>query len=218
MKQHYDILIATPGTSMHNKYVESLMKTVDKLNKLGISWRWLNGASSLVHHAREVLMSGDGTMHPDDKGPLHGECSYGKMFWIDSDIVWEVEDFMRLYRSDKEIISGAYLLADGTTTTIHTKEYLAGVPKEIIKTMKEEVQVQSIGFGFVAIKCGVFERMERPWFAHMIQMIPNSRGEQLPDALGEDISFCVRAYKAGVPVYFDPKVLVTHLKTIPVRW
>ena len=84
--------------------------------------------------------------------------------------------------------------------------------------MKEIIQVQSIGFGFVAIKTGVFERMERPWFAHMLQNIVNSRGDKLPDALGEDISWCVRAYKAGIPVYFDPSVLVNHTKTIEIDW
>jgi hypothetical protein len=90
--------------------------------------------------------------------------------------------------------------------------------KDVIKKMNTVTQVQSVGFGFVAIKTGVFERMERPWFAHMLQNIVNSRGDKLPDALGEDISWCVRAYKAGIPIYFDPSVLVNHTKTVEIDW
>jgi hypothetical protein len=218
--KHYDVLIATPGAKLEAQYVRALVETLAECDALGISYRWLNAYSSLVHHARELTASGGYglELNPDDKGPMGDSVTYNKIFWIDSDISWTPEQFFQLYDAEEEIICGAYLLADGVTTTVHTKEYLQGIPKNIVKHMKEITQVQSIGFGFVAVKSGVFERMERPWFAHMLQPITNSRGESLPDALGEDISWCVRAYKAGIPIYFDPGVLVDHMKTVPVRW
>lgn len=218
MKKHYDILIATPGSMMHNGYVKSLTDTLTHLNEKGISYRWLNGSSSLVHHAREVLMSGDNTMNADDTGPLHGQATYNKMIWIDSDIVWTVDDFMQLYESEHEIVTGAYLLADGNTTTVHSQQHMGGIPKNEILKMKKDIQIQSCGFGFIAIKSGVFERMERPWFGQLIQRMQNSRGDILEDSLGEDVSWCIRAYKAGIPIYFNPKILVTHLKTTAIRW
>lgn len=218
MKKHYDILIATPGSSLHAGYVKSLTETLQHLNEKNISWKWLNGSSSLVHHAREVLMSGDNTMNADDKGPLHGNCTYKKMIWIDSDIEWTVDDFMKLYESDHEIVTGAYLLANGHTSTVQSDKHMGGIPKKEILNMKKEIQVHSCGFGFIAIKSGVFERLERPWFGHLIQIIHNSRGEMLYDSLGEDVSWCIRAKNAGIPIYFDPSVLVTHLKTLKVGW
>lgn len=216
--QHYDVLIATPGVKLEAAYVDSLVKTLAECDKKGITYKWLNGQSSLVHHAREITMSGDMVLDPDDKGPMHGKVTYNKIIWIDSDISWTPKDFFKLYNSEYEIISGAYLLADGTTTTVHTAEFLQGIPKNVIKKMKDPIQVQSIGFGFVGIKSGVFERMERPWFSHLSQYIINSRGEKLPDSLGEDISWCVRAYNAKIPIYFDPSVLVNHTKTMQITW
>ena len=217
---HYDVLIATPGAKLESRYVRSLVETLAECDKRDISYKWLNAYSSLVHHARELTASGgEGlNLNPDDRGPLGDSVTYNKIFWIDSDISWTPEQFFKLYDAEHEVISGAYLLADGVTTTVHTQEYLQGIPKNVIKNMKETTQVQSIGFGFVAIKSGVFERMERPWFAHMLQPIMNSRGESLPDALGEDISWCVRAYKAGIPIHFDPSVLVNHTKTVEIDW
>ena len=38
------------------------------------------------------------------------------------------------------------------------------------------------------------------------------------DAVGEDISWCIKAYRAGIELYFDPTVLVTHMKKQPITW
>ena len=84
--------------------------------------------------------------------------------------------------------------------------------------MKEICHVQSIGFGFVAMRTGVFERMERPWFAHESQKVEREDGTFIVDSLGEDISWCVKAYKAGIPVFLDPSVLVTHMKQVAITW
>jgi hypothetical protein len=218
--EHYDVLIATPGSKLEAGYVKSLVLTLAECANRGISFRFLNGQSSLVHHARELTISGgDGnTLHPDDKGPMGGLVTYNKIIWIDSDIEWTPEQFFKLYDSEFEVVSGAYLLADGQTTTVHAWGTPGGIPKNQILGMTEPVKVQSIGFGFVAMRLGVFERMSRPWFAHMIQGVQNSRGETLPDALGEDISWCIRAYQAGIDIMFDPEVLVTHIKTTKITW
>ena len=218
--EHYDVLIATPGAKLEAQYVKSLVETLAECDKRGITYKWLNGQSSLVHHARELTASGGNTMelNPDDKGPMGDKVTYNKIFWIDSDIEWTPEQFFKLYDSELEVVSGAYLLADGITTTIHAWGTPGGIPKNKILRMKEITKVQSIGFGFVAIKSGVFEKLERPWFAHLSQWIVNSRGEKLPDSLGEDISWCVRAYNAGIDIHFDPSVLVTHLKLAKITW
>lgn len=217
---HYDILIATPGAMLHPQYVRSLVSTLEECNKRGLTFKWLNSYSSLVHHARELTATGgDGyTLNPDHKGPLGDSATYNKIFWIDSDIEWTPKQFFQLYDSDKEVVCGAYLLSDGTTTSVHTQEHLEGIPKNKIIMMNEVTQVQSCGFGFIAIKSGVFERLARPWFAHFSQHIQNSRGEKIADSIGEDISWCIRAYEAGIPIYFDPNVLVNHMKVMKVAW
>ena len=218
MMPHYDVLIATPGSDLSNEYVRSLTATIADLNQRDISWLWLNQASSLVGNAREMTAGGDRTLNIDDVGPLHSQCTYGKIFWIDSDIAWSVDNFVKLYKSEHDIVSGAYLLADGVTSTIHTAQWPAGMPKTEIVRLQALVPVDLVGFGFVAVKSGVFERLERPWFGHLSNPVTNSLGQTLYVTVGEDISWCMKAKSAGFDMYFDPTVLVTHMKTQPVAW
>jgi hypothetical protein len=218
--QHYDVLIATPGTKLEADYVDSLVKTLEECGKKNISYRWLNGKSSLVHHARELTATGgDGfTLNPNHKGPLGDSITYNKIFWIDSDIQWKPEDFFKLYYSDLEVVSGAYLLANGKTTAVHLINSQLPLSKKDAMKMKDVCQAQTIGFGFVAVKSGVFEKIERPWFSHLSQEITNDLGIKIYDSVGEDISWCIKASNCGVPIYFDPSVLVNHIKTVQITW
>lgn len=218
--QHYDILIATPGAMMESQYVKSLVDTLAECDKRNLTYRFINGSGSLVHHARELTVSGgEGLeLNPDHKGPIGDSVTYNKIFWIDSDISWEPWQFFKIYDSDYDVCTGAYLLADGITTTVHAWGTPGGIPKQEILQMTEPLKIQSMGFGFVAMKSGVFERLERPWFKHYTQGIQKSDGTTIEDSLGEDISWCINAYKAGVEIYFDPQVLVKHMKKLPISW
>jgi len=218
MIPHYDVLIATPGSDLSNEYVRSLTCTIAELTAKNISWLWLNQASSLVGNAREMTTGGDRTLNIDDTGPLHGACTYNKIFWIDSDIAWKVEDFIKLYQSQHNIVAGTYLLANGATSTVHTQQYPDGVPREAILKIKTPVPVDIIGFGFIAVKHGVFEAMERPWFGHLSNAVQNTQGKMLYITVGEDISWCMKARQSGFEIYFDPTVLVTHMKTTAIGW
>ena len=218
---HYDILIATPGNMLEAQYVKSLVLTLAECDKRGISYKWLNNYSSLVHHARELTASGveDLNLDPTQISPGGKDITYNKIFWIDSDISWTPEQFFKLYDSEKDVVCGTYLLADGITTTVHEwQKPFAISPLDIVK-MKNLVKVQSLGFGFVAIKSGVFERIKRPWFSlEYVKVGEDELGREIVDSVGEDISWCVKAYKSGVDLYFDPSVLVTHIKKQPITW
>lgn len=219
--KHYDVLIATPGAMLEAQYVKSLVLTLEECDKRGITYKWLNAYTSLAHHARELTASGaEGLdLDPTQESPGGKDITYNKIFWIDSDIAWTVEDFFTIYDSEYEVASGAYLLADGRTTTVHAWGAPGGIAPEKILKMKEPLKVQSIGFGFVAMKCGVFERIQRPWFNHeQVQVGVDAAGNAVIDTVGEDISWCVKAYKAGIDIYFEPSVLVDHIKKSPIRW
>lgn len=219
--KHYDVLIATPGAMLEAQYVKSLVLTLEECDRRGITYKWLNAYSSLVHHARELTASGvEGlALDPTQDSPGGTDVTYDKIFWIDSDIAWEIKDFFTLYNSNYDVASGAYLLADGVTTTVHAWGTPGGIPAKQILKMSEPVKVQSIGFGFVAMKYGVFESIQRPWFNHeQVQVGEDSKGNPVIDTVGEDISWCVKAYRAGIDIYFDPSVLVTHIKKSPITW
>lgn len=218
--EHYDVLIATPGANLEALYVKSLTETLAECSKRGVSFKWLNGYSSLVHHARELTVSGgDGyTLNPNDKGPLGDSVTYNKVFWIDSDIHWTPEQFFALYDSECDVISGVYLLADGVTTSVHAWGTPGGIPLEDITKMEGVTHVQSIGFGFVAMRNGVFERLSRPWFKHESQAVTRDDGAVIEDSLGEDISWSINAYRAGIPIFLDPSVRVNHIKKQVITW
>ena len=219
--EHYNILIATPGAMLEAQYVKSLVQTLAECDKRGITYKWLNHYSSLVHHARELTAAGlDGlNLDPQQISPGGNNITYDKIFWIDSDISWTPEQFFKIYDSEYDVTTGAYLLADGFTTSINAWNQSGGIPAHEIVEIEDPFPIQSHGFGFVAMKSGVFEKIQRPWFSHeRVQVGISSDGKPILDAVGEDISWCVKAFNAGIDLYFDPTVLVTHMKKQPITW
>lgn len=210
-----DVIIATPGNSMCAEYVQCLVRTLQALQQRNISYVFTNAYSSLVHHARELTASGAGmpgkdklALDPSQRGPL-GNFNYKKIFWIDSDISWTPEDFLKLYDSDKNIVTGVYRIADGSLTSCMTQQHPRGIPTDMIRNMKGHHEISGTGFGFIAIKYGVFENMSRPWFVCLPQQVaPN-----VIDSVSEDISWCIKAKQAGYKIYLDAEVRVGHIKT-----
>lgn len=198
---------------MNAEYVESLVKTCAWLSAQGLSYTLSSQYSSFVPSAREwtaVAQSG----HDWETKSFGGDrLSCDVVFWIDSDISWEVSDFEKLLRSDLPFVSGlmpvsrdgrigATRLVDGVFTLMDYWDFaLDGEP----------VEVDGVSLGFVAMKSWVFEKMERPWFKIRMGKVPGYDGEV---NVGEDYSFCLGVKEAGVPIYVDPSVKVSHYKGI----
>lgn len=214
MKTHYDVLIATPGDSLEPAYVESLVQTTEWLNSKGLTYKWLNKSSSFVPSARELTATNTYSHNWDTTEVGSGEFSYGVLFWIDSDISWDVEDFVRIYESDKDIISGLYQThPNGTVAVAFETKAGSGLPRKVNESefilWNELVEAWGVGFGFVAMKQGVFEKISRPWFE--IQKIRWPEHE-FDTNVGEDYSWCIKAREAGFKILVDPNVKVLHHK------
>ena len=102
------VLIATPGRSFHAEYVKSLIETTRELNKRGITYGFLNKYSSFAPSARELTATDSNVHNWHTRTIGGGKYTYRKIFWIDSDIEWTPEQFMKIYDSDLDIISGLY--------------------------------------------------------------------------------------------------------------
>lgn len=211
--QHFDVLIATPGRMLHAEYVQSLVETCALLDKLGITYKFLNKYSSLVASARELTIL-DSFSHEYGRvnDVASGKYTYSKIIWIDSDISWEPQEFLRLYSSEKPIIGGLYQTGPDGTVAVSINN-AQGNPRFVNKTEffldSEPVKVDGIGFGFLCVASGVFEKMQRPWF--------KTRTIRWPDVpyetdMGEDYSWCVSAKEAGFDIWLDPLVNVEHHK------
>lgn len=191
MSKHYDVVIATPGHSMQSGYVKSLMKTVEVLNGAGLTYCFVSEYSSFVSTARELTaLGGSGAGLDFQTTSVLGGCGYRKIFWIDSDMEWEPSDFMKLLDSELDIVSGLYVLDEaGSVAVGYANE--EGLPTRVNKVefllVEEPVEVMGVGFGFLAVKAGVFESMERPWFG-----IGKVEIEGRKWNVGEDYSWCAK--------------------------
>lgn len=213
MTKFYDVLIATPGRMFHAEYVSSLVNTMNECADRGISVGFLNKYSSFVPTARE-LTAIDKWQHDYSSNEIaNGEISYRKIFWIDSDIEWEPNDFLNLYYSDLDVVSGLYALDTVGTVAVNYPND-RGVPTRVNKVEfllhERPVEVGGVGFGFLCVKKGVFESIERPWFLiGKVQWTPES---EMRVNVGEDYSWCGRAQRAGYKIWVHPLVKVKHHK------
>lgn len=218
-KSHFNVLIATPGNNFTAGYVKSLLKTIFMLNQEKISWNFLNSGGSFIPVVREQTIAGWDFDNPNLKEPCGGDFTYDKIFWIDSDIEWETKDFFKLYDSDKDIISGCYLVED-RHSPIYEKPRSPMMSEKTLLSKKDIFKVSGVGFGFLAIKQGVFEKMPRPWFGSV--SVPNDDPNKKSDVesllIGEDLAWSTKAIRCGFEIWVDPKVRVSHQKTFKLEW
>jgi len=211
---HVNVIIATPGHSMMSSYVKSLLGLLERLSREKLTWAWSSEYSSMVSDAREMTLNGDNQNDVNEQRPFKGQVTYDKLLWIDSDIAFTPDDAMTLIKSDKDIISGAYLLASGEVTA-YKKLLGPGYTFEQVKEMTEPIKIGGCGFGFLAVKSGVFESLSRPWFQSA--MIKTDDEYEFP-MMGEDLSWCKRVADLGYDIWFDPTVRVTHHKMMKLTW
>lgn len=213
-KPHFDVLIATPGENMVSAYVQSLVDTTRVLNEKGISYQLLTKSGSFVPSTRELTATDTFSHNWETREIASGKYTYNKIIWIDSDIEWTPEDFLKLYYSDLDIISGLYQTNPNGTVAVNLTDPL-GRPTLVNKVhfllWDVPVEVGGVGFGFVAMKSGVFEKMNRPWFK-----IREVQWDNLDFKvnMGEDYSWCEGAKEAGFKIWVDPLVKLKHHKEI----
>jgi len=217
-KPHFNIVFATPGNSFTPGYLRSLLLSTNALNQEGLSWNFLNQGGSLVSIARESTIGGYDTNNIEMTQPCSGDFTYDMIMWIDSDISWMPVDLFALYNSDKDIISGCYLMED-RHIPIYRQPRGGMMPEQMLDDYKKPFKVAGAGFGFIAVKSGVFENMPRPWFGPVaVPNINEKTGERTEDFIlvGEDLSWCTKAINSGFDIWVDPNVRVVHQKTFPL--
>jgi len=211
--KHYNVVIATPGRMLHAEYVQSLVKTLEALSADGLTFTFLNKYSSFIPTARELTAIDRWDHNYESNQIAEGKFSYDKLFWIDSDMEWTPEDFLALYKSELEVVSGLYAIDqygklacgypnnNGQLTSVRSVEFLLHT---------EPVEVGGVGFGFLCVKSGVFENIPRPWF--LIGKMKWSPDSEMRVNVGEDYSWCGQAQRAGYKIYVDPMVKLKHHK------
>jgi hypothetical protein len=214
--EHYNVLICTPGRSMEAEYVQSLTDTIAHLQKNGISYKYSTQYSSQVDAARESTIMGSTFLDIFNNKPLLGQATYDKIFWIDSDMSWTIDDFLKLYLSDKDIISGLYVSHEGVPMFSPLQKN-SHIDTRFVFNENEIFEISAAGFGFICIKNGIFESMKRPWFETKFQFLESDDGRISLVPLGEDYSWCKSATELGYKIFLDPTVKLVHHKKMALK-
>lgn len=158
---------------------------------------------------------------------------YEELFWIDSDISFQVDDFERLRLHDLPLVCGLYpkklkegglaaILKDDTETLVFGEQ--GGL-----------IEIKWAGTGFFYTKRCVYDDIKaklnlpdcvigrkgtiNPYFMPFTIPLPETNGDkQLHLYLGDDTSFCERARQVGYKVYADTTVRLDHIGRYRYSW
>jgi hypothetical protein len=224
------IMFCLPGSNFTNDFLKSFIATISWCIKNNINIGVRNNAGANVYAVREDILDTVVDRKTNERALFGGE-NYDYVLWIDSDMKWKPEDIKTLMDADKDIISGACLKTNGEfaatyffeekTNRLILSPKLEGehfmpemfdnksIPGADITKMNEPVEVSAVGFAFILIKKGVFEKFGPPWFMQVTHKNPQFGNTSY---FSEDFSFCVRARAAGYKIWFHPKAVIGHKK------
>lgn len=130
------------------------------------------------------------------------------LFMIDDDMLAPQDLFYKLAANDKDICAALaftrnpdhkpviYETIEGYDPVARSRygmsRFVMSYPRDTL------VECDSVGFGAVLIKTQVLRKVEKPWFFGMSQT-------------GEDVTFCIKAKKAGFSVWMDTRIKLGHL-------
>jgi hypothetical protein len=168
-----------------------------------------------IYNLRNHLLEGNNTSKRGDP-PFKG-MPYTHILWIDSDMVYNPDDALRLIASEKPITGALYCDVYNKLTcgkwNIEALNREHFMPRYTMQELQENVDDEGYvpvdwqGFGLLAIRHGVCESMGFPWFK--AEQLENDDYEYL---IGEDIWFCRKAKEKGFQSYIDMGVSVGHRK------
>jgi len=219
-KEH--LIVANIGNNYSARFLRSWTEFLARCinDKVQVTLMQRAGIAN-VHHARELLVSGDIFATKDKKVVPFGGREYDYVLWIDSDQIFSYDDYLRLKSHDLDVVSAAIRIAHeddmfncgmfDTKCLLKDGKIHAKLCEESVKDKVDPIEVGFVGFGFVLMKYGVFEKMEFPYFVSEKYEIPNLIGYT-----GEDTGWCTRAKKAGIKLYMDPLCRVLHEKVVAI--
>ena len=206
------IIFCIPGNSFSNRFLKCWTNLTKELHKRDIEYELLSQYIPNVYKVRSLLLGADRTFG-QFQVPWQGKKDYDYIMWIDSDQVFEPNDFFKLLEHDKGIVSGLYLRKPQSDSLSDIPIEFACFNEDGKKLYTNEVngeliKVWSNGMGWMLIKKGVFEKIEYPWFGPIIEGLGFH---------GEDVSFQLRAKDVGFDSYVDTSIVVGHEKGVILK-
>mgnify|MGYP001465973873 CR=1 FL=1 len=101
------VLFCLPGRTFSDKFLKSWTNLMVSLTSRDITFGVAQGYDPVVYYARNKCLGGDLMIGPEQK-PWNGEVPYDYMMWIDSDIVFEPQNFKQC-KTNPNILRGDFL-------------------------------------------------------------------------------------------------------------
>ncbi len=157
---------------------------------------------SLVHHSRAALV------HQFMK------TDFTHLFWVDSDIVWDQKDFLKLLAlgTKMEIVCGAY-----PTKTEPPVFFMRYGPESEIANEYGCSSIHGIGIGFTVVQRKVikdlYDRAPKVKFSWSDELIPYvfRQDKEGNEPRGEDMAFFADARELGYQIHLDPMISLGHI-------
>jgi len=216
-------VFCVPGRTFSSEFMLSFIELLSFVSANGGNFKLSVQYLPIVNVSRCKCLGAD-VMRGKNQVPFDGKIKYDYLMWIDSDIVFTQKQFVELLDMNKDIASGWYaqpsVAADGSNftpitetaedTTFNQTGSFQFLTAKDMENKNKAFKADYIGFGWVLIKKGVFEKLEYPWFAPRMRYMENN----VQDLCSEDVAFCIDAKNAGFEIWVDPKCRVGHEKTL----
>jgi hypothetical protein len=218
-KTKIDYVFLFPGKNFSINFINSWTNTMIYLYENGYTFASAFKYAPIVHEVRNQLVASK--IHFEAKQtskifndrtnsqiPFSGGIEAKKVIFIDSDIVWNIEDLEKILHTDKDIMCGAYFLESGQDMCIVDKDGLF-MDMSKIKDRSDIFEILSGGMGFVSVNYEVLEKIGFPWF-NTLYLKDEENGIQF---IGEDTFFFYRAQEEGFKIFCDPSIRIGHEKS-----
>ncbi len=219
-RQLMRVVIATPFYELKgfSPYISSLTGTLRLLTAHGIDWRFLElSGDSYVHRARNTMC--DAFLEDPDATDL---------FFIDSDMSWNPEAFVKMCLRPEEVIGGSYPVKNCWDAWTSIPHWQLENGQNVLKGKQLDdgtalIEAFVLAGGFLRIKREALEkfRVSYPelWYQEPTSSPgePNKRFTQFFGAesidhrfYGEDHMFSKRLRDMGVKMFIYPNVNMVH--------
>lgn len=226
------IVFCLPGDSYSGNFLTNFVGLTSALIYNKVEVVLAQNSGSCIHQLREIC-AGANQLNGLYQTPFSTqEIDYDYLMWIDSDIIFNRENFERLLEADKEVVTGWYVdknqqpafgffykeEKEYTETKqpfpLYDTNHLYSFNKDFQVEGKNQLyKIDWVGMGWMLIKKGVMERVQYPWFAPKFVRVPGkNKDEEVIISLSEDISFQLSLKEAGIDIWLDPLVRVGHEK------
>ena len=214
------ILLCIPGNNFSGTFLDCLIDTINFFNKKSWIFAISRRESSNIYHLRSMCL-GANVLRGKNQKPFDDKFDYDWVLWIDSDIVWKPLDIMNLLNTEGEVVSGLYRMSNKVQFTAiddWNEDYFREhgtfkfIEEDDLKSPKYQspFEVIYVGMGFMAVKKGIFENIEYPWFEPKFFDFGNG----ICDFSSEDVGFCLKVRDKGHKIIVNPKIIVGHEKKV----